>query len=153
MANNVGKGFQYGFASISFAASAGWSTDASGWIMGGLRTGRLTHNVDMIEDKSQSGVTDGLCFNENFVEWSITYALKGSSVANALLSGAIPQAGRFVTISSAPVVIFAGFADVYNSANWVYIGGAEQGSEHNGIWVGQMTLRRYSGISAGNFIT
>jgi len=158
MANAVGKGFQYGLqgaGTITFTPHA-QSEIVSGWVLPGLRSWTLNHTVDFNEDRNQAGVVDAASINELYLSWSIQFALKGSSLANATSSGGFPQAGRFVTIANAPVIRVGEFLDAYNSANWMYIGDGVHNGVHDGIWTGSMTLRRYCGsgaLSAGNFIT
>lgn len=146
MATQLGKGHIYSLAGGTLACSL------SGYVSPNLQTLRANHNADVIEIKGQDGNVNGVIANNDWVECTFDFIPQGSTIANSKLSAGTPAAGTGFTIANLPVITFAGIADVFNTDDWIYVGGNfELPSDRNAV--GSITLRRYPGITSTTAIT
>jgi hypothetical protein len=150
----TGKGHVFGLTGGTIALKdADGTTTITGYISPNLQSLRLSAGAKKDMIPNQAGNTASAIFWDESVECTFDFVAEGTTVANAKLSGRIPQAGYFAALAGLPIIPFATFADVFNSGAWLYEGegsfniGAEKKLE------GSITLRRYTDLAAGAVIT
>ena len=90
------------------------------------------------------GYNNRLTLTVNFIPANAT------SVANALLSAALPDVNGTCVITGAPVIEVGGYVDAINAATgnrWIYAGGGSIKTTATGKATGTITLKRYTNIT------
>ena len=147
MATQVGKAQIY---SLSGTTLAGTNLVAIGFINPLFQSLRTSHvQNDHREIKNSAGEIAAKIFcTDDVVDCTFEYIPSGTSQDNAKLSAGILVQGLGVTISGLPLRVFGSFSDVYNSALWIYEGGASDNLSNTGEMTITLPLRRYKNITS-----
>jgi hypothetical protein len=112
----------------------------------------ITHEADTEEVRNSSGEVVGHIGYNNRLTLTVNFIpANATSVANALLSAALPDVNGTCVISGAPVVEVGGYTDAINAATgnrWIYAGGGSIKTTATGKATGTITLKRYTNITA-----
>jgi len=153
MATLTGKGHVFGLTGGTISIKGTDNVAIAGYVSPNLQTLRLTpaFKKDMIPN--QSGNIASAIFYDEMIECTFDFVAEGTTIANAKLSAQIPEAGSFATIAGLPVIKQGSFADVLNSADWLFEGDASLNIGAEKKLEGTITLRRYKDLAAAAAIT
>lgn len=153
MATQVGKGGIYGLATMALGIAT-----LSGYISPKFETLTLSGQAQFDEELSQVGDVDQLVGVNRGVSCAFRFKPRGTSIANARLSLGIPDICAGVTITGLDVIACYGWADVFNTGGantqpWIFKGDFSIESTSTGLWMANITLGRYIGITSATAIT
>ena len=119
-----------------------------------LRGARLTHDADIAEIKDAFGRIVTVIASNERVSCLFTYKTLGATRAVAITSLYTPPGVAIVQIAGLPVIKFCPFADIFNSAFWIYKAGTTIDADPDNDWGITVTLTRYptGALSAANTI-
>ncbi len=152
-ANQVGKGGIYGLATMAFGVST-----LSGYISPKFETLTLTGKAQFDEELSQVGDVDQLVGVNRGVQCQFRFKARGTSLANARLALGVPDVCAGVTITGLDIIACYGFTDVFNTnagntQPWIFGGDFSIEGTSTGLWMANITLHRYTGITSATAIT
>lgn len=157
MANQIGRGIITGFA----------GTAVMTWPNGDTLSGTITRNTESLEvtaggnlreQENSANEVSSLLGSRDYLECSWNFVPDGATIAAAVISGSVPQAGAGVAISGFPVIKMGPFSDGLNTNSgntqpWIVQPGARIVGSKEGPWAVQFTARRYIGITSATPIT
>ena len=111
----------------------------------------ISHEADTDEVRNSEGEVVGHIGYNNRLTLTVNFIpANTTSVANALLSAALPDVNGTCVISGAPVIEVGGYVDAINAVTgnrWIYAGGGSIKTTQTGKATGTITLKRYPGIT------
>lgn len=103
----------------------------------------LQHLADAKGGRNQAGHSCLRIFHDQRLQCDFRCIPEGASIAEALNSIKVGPAGCFVRTRNFPVVPSFDLADIFNSENWLYEGGASIVPVSENVWGFSFTATRY----------
>jgi hypothetical protein len=129
----------------------------TGYVSPDMESYDITHEADTEEVRNSSGEVVGHIGYNNRLTLTVNFIpANTTSVANALLSAALPDVNGTCVISGAPVIEMGSYLDALNApgtpgagpgGRWIYAGGGSIKTTATGKATGTITLKRYTNIT------
>src|SRR5205814_4494991 len=149
MSVQVGKGGIYGLATLAITSLTG----ITGYVSPKFETLTCSGQAQFDEEQGQTGDVDQLVGVNKGISCQFKFKPRGTSIANARASLSIPDICAGVTITGLDVIACYGFTDVFNTNGsntqpWIFNGDFSIEGTHTGLWMANITLRRYTTITS-----
>ena len=157
MANTQGSKYIFGSPATLALYDAAGALVVTGYVSPDMESYDITHEADTEEVRNSSGEVVGHIGYNNRLTLTVNFIpANTTSVANALLSAALPDVNGTCVISGAPVIEMGSYLDALNApgtpgagpgGRWIYAGGGSIKTTATGKATGTITLKRYTNIT------
>jgi hypothetical protein len=157
MANSQGSKYIFGSPATLALYDAAGALVVTGYVSPDMESYDITHEADTEEVRNSSGEVVGHIGYNNRLTLTVNFIpANTTSVANALLSAALPDVNGTCVISGAPVIEMGSYLDALNApgtpgagpgGRWIYAGGGSIKTTATGKATGTITLKRYTNIT------
>lgn len=158
MATSQGSKYIFGSPATLTIYDAAGNLVVTGYVSPDMESYDITHESDTEEVRNSSGEVVGHIGYNNRLTLTVNFIpANTTSVANALLSAALPDVNGTCVITGAPVIEVGGYTDAINApgagsptpgGRWIYAGGGSIKTTATGKATGTITLKRYTNITA-----
>lgn len=156
MATSQGSKYIFGSPATLALYDAAGALVVTGYVSPDMESYDITHEADTEEVRNSNGEVVGHIGYNNRLTLTVNFIpANTTSVANALLSAALPDVNGTCVITGAPVIEVGGYVDALNApgspgsgpgGRWIYAGGGSIKTTATGKATGTITLKRYSGM-------
>jgi hypothetical protein len=156
MANTQGSKYIFGSPATLELYDAAGALVIGAYVSPDMESYDITHEADTEEVRNSNGEVVGHIGYNNRLTLTVNFIpANTTSVANALLSAALPNVNGTCVITGAPIIEVGGYSDAINApgtpgsgpgGRWIYAGGGSIKTTATGKATGTITLKRYAAM-------